>query len=54
MHVKALMLDQPLLRLWMFVGGVVVGDQVQLDPLGSFPVDAFEKLEPLLMPMLVR
>jgi hypothetical protein len=53
MHVKALVPDQPLLHLRMFVGRIIVGDEVQLYPLGSFPVDAFEELEPLLTAMLV-
>ncbi|MBP5101857.1 hypothetical protein CLA18_28440 [Pseudomonas protegens] len=30
-------------------GGVLVGDQVQLEMLGRFSIDLLEKLQPLLM-----
>ncbi len=53
MHVEAFMLFQPRLHFGMLVGGVVVDDQVQLKMLGRFSIDLLEKLQPLLMPMLI-
>ena len=53
MHVKAFVLFQPCLNFGMLVGGVVVNDQVQLKMLGRFSIDLLEKLQPLLMPMLI-
>lgn len=49
---KAWMLCQPSLRRSVFVGRVVVDDQVQLEVLGRFLVDFFEKGQPFLMPVL--
>jgi len=53
MHVEAFMFFQPSLHFGMFVGGVVVDDQVQLKMLRRFSIDLFEKLQPFLMPMLI-
>lgn len=53
MHVEAFMLFQPRLHFWMFVGGVVVDDQVQLKMLGRFSIDLLKKLQPFLMPMVI-
>lgn len=43
---------EPLLDDGMLVSGVVVHDQVQLQAFGCFPVDLFQKGQPLLMPVL--
>ncbi len=51
MHVEAFVFFQP--RLWGFVGGVVVDDQVQLEMLGRFSVDHLKKIQPLLRPALI-
>lgn len=52
MHVEAFVFLKPGLHFWMFVRGIVVDDQMQLKMLGRFSIDLFEKLQPLLMPML--
>lgn len=36
----------------MFVRGVIIHDQVQLQTLGCFPVDLFQEGQPLLMSVL--
>jgi hypothetical protein len=51
-QVKTFVLGQPRLYLGVFVGSVVIDDQVQIEFLGRLVVDAFEKLEPLLMAVL--
>lgn len=45
------MFGQPLLDLGMFVRGVVVDDQVQVDLGQSLTINRVEKLDPLLMSM---
>ncbi len=50
-HVEAGMLGQPRLDGRMLVGGVVVGDQVQVERLGRGPVDGPQEFEPFLMAM---
>ena len=45
------MLGQPLLNLWMFVRGVVIGYQMQRFVLGRLAVDLFERLRPLNVTM---
>lgn len=52
MHVEAFVFLKPGLHFWMLVRGIVVDDQMQLKMLGRFSIDLFEKLQPLLMPML--
>ena len=51
-HVEARMPLEPGLDLGVFVRGVVVRDQVQLEFGGSLLVDQREELDPLLMAML--
>jgi hypothetical protein len=51
MQVKPRMSGQPTLHLWMFVRGVVVDDQVQIEFGRRLGVDFLEKLQPLLMTM---
>lgn len=53
MHVEALVLFQPRLHFWVLVSGVVVDDQMQLKMLGRFSIDLLEKVQPLLMSVLV-
>src|ERR1700730_11828140 len=48
-HIEARTLGEPCLHLWMLVGRVVVGDQVQFQALGRLPVDLFEKTQPFDM-----
>ena len=54
MHVKAGMSRQPFVDLRMFMGGVVIGDDVDVEIKRALPVDQFEKGEPLLMAMARR
>ena len=51
---KTRMPRQPRLDHWMFVGGVIVYNQVDCQPLGRFPVNHFQERQPLLMSMLRR
>src|SRR6266700_8291890 len=51
LEMKTRMPRQPALHFGMFMGGVVIADQVQLPGGGEGLVDAAEKLEPLLVPM---
>ena len=44
MHVETFMFFQPCLHFRMFVGRVVVDDQMQLKRLGCFSIDLLEKL----------
>lgn len=52
MHVEALVPFKPSLHFRVFVGSVIIHDQMQLKMLGRFAIDLFEKLQPLLMPVL--
>lgn len=52
MHVEARVLGQPCLHLGMLMSGVVVGDQMNRQVLGRFPMDFLEEGQPFLMPML--
>ena len=51
LEMKTRMPRQPALHFGMFMGGVVIADQVQLPVGGDGLVDEAEKLEPLLVPM---
>ena len=51
MHVEAGMSFEPALHLGMFVRGVVIHDQMQVEIGRSLGVDLLEKLQPLLMAM---
>ena len=53
MHMEAFVFFQPRFHFRVFVGGVVVDDQMQLKVLGCFSVDLLEEIQPLLMPVLV-
>ena len=46
---KSRMLRQPGLNVGVFVGGIVVADQVQLLVLGGFSLNAAQEGKPLLM-----
>lgn len=48
-QVKSWPASQPSLDLGVFVGGVVVDNQVHVELLGDFPVDVTEESEELLM-----
>ena len=50
-QMKSRMPRQPALHFGMFMGGIVIADQVQLPVGGDSLVDEAEKLEPLLVPM---
>ena len=50
-EMKARMSRQPALHFGMFMGGIVIADQVQLPVGGDGLVDEAKKLEPLLMAM---
>src|SRR5665811_413507 len=50
-HMEARMLRQPCFHRRMFMGGVVVDDQVQVVVQRHLLVDPSQELEPLLMPM---
>ena len=52
MHLEALVLFNPGLHFRVFVRGVVVHDQMQLELLGRFAIDFFEIFQPFLMPVL--
>lgn len=52
MNMKTWMIRQPSLHCGMLVGGVVIGDQMELEVLGRFFIDLLEKGQPLLMPVL--
>ena len=52
MHVEAFVLLKPSLHFRVFVRGVIVHDQMQLKMFGRFAIDFFEKLQPLLVPVL--
>ena len=54
MHVEAGMTGQPRLDLGVLVGGVVVGDQVDIEVRRDLPVDPVEEADELLMPVLVH
>ena len=43
------MSGQPLLHFWMFVGGVIVDDEVQIFLLRGNLIDHAQELQPLLM-----
>ena len=45
------MFVQPLADVLVFVGGVVVADQVDRQIFGNLTIDGLEELQPLLMPM---
>ena len=51
MHVEPGMPPQPLLDLRVFMGGVIVGNDVDFQFSGALPIDQFEKGEPFLMTM---
>jgi len=51
MDMKAWVLGQPSLDLWVLVGCVVIHDQVQFLGLWRLAINHLEKLQPLLMPM---
>ena len=55
-QMKARMPSQPALHFGVFMGGVVIADQVQLPVGGDGLVDQAEELEPFLMamPLLAR
>jgi hypothetical protein len=50
---EALVTVQPADDLVVFVGGIVIADQVDMFFLGNGLLDQAEKLQPLLMPMMV-
>lgn len=50
-HVEARMALEPGLDLRMLVGGVVVGDQMQVAPRRRFAIDLAQEFQPLLVPM---
>lgn len=52
-HMEAGMLRQPGFHLGVLVGRVVVGDQVNREILGRFPVDLPQEGQPFLMPVLL-
>jgi hypothetical protein len=52
MHVDAFVPLKPGLHFRVFMRGVVVHDQMQLELLGRFSIDLLEKLQPFLMPVL--
>lgn len=49
MHMKAGMLGEPRLGRRVFEGGVIVGDQVQIECLGGHSIDGPQEFEPLLV-----
>ena len=51
MHRETRMLTEPSLHFGMFVGGVVVGDQMQSFLLGRLALDLAQELQPLDVPM---
>ena len=51
MDMEALVAVQPADDLLVFVGGIVVADQVDLFLLGDGLIDEAEKFQPLLMPV---
>src|ERR1700694_5215891 len=51
MQVEPRMIVQPLADVLVFVGGVVVQDQVDRQVFGHLAVDGLEELQPLLMPV---
>ncbi|AAZ35100.1 Uncharacterized protein AC496_0434 [Pseudomonas savastanoi pv. glycinea] len=48
------MIRQPSLHCGMLVGGVVIGDQMELEVLGRFFIDLLEKRQSLLMLLLTQ
>ena len=54
MHVKPGVPLQPSPDLWVLMGGVIVGDDVDVEVGWGFPIDGFEEGEPLLMAMTRR
>src|SRR5439155_24962028 len=50
-HIEARTLGEPRLHLRMFVGRVVVGDQVQFEALWRLPINLLEKAQPFDMRM---
>src|SRR5439155_9243006 len=50
-HIEARTLGGPRLHLRMFVGRVVVGDQVQFEALWRLPINLLEKAQPFDMRM---
>lgn len=51
MHMEARMFGQPGFDRWMLMGGIVVGDQVQVEALGRAAVDEPKEFEPFLVTM---
>lgn len=51
MQMEPGMAPDPGLDLRMFVGSIVVHDQVQVRPVRCFAIDLFEELDELLMPV---
>ncbi|EFW80709.1 hypothetical protein ALP26_00340 [Pseudomonas savastanoi pv. glycinea] len=54
MNMKTWMIRQPSLHCGMLVGGVVIGDQMELEVLGRFFIDLLEKRQSLLMLLLTQ
>lgn len=52
MHVEAFVLLKPGLHFRVFVCGVIVDGQMQLNVIGRLAIDFFEKFQPFLMPVL--
>ena len=54
MHVEAGMLGQPSFDRGVFVGGVVVGDQMQVEAFGRAAVDEPQEFHPFLVTMALH
>ena len=54
MHVKAGVAIEPSSDRGMFMGGVIVGDDVDVEIARGLVIDGFEKGQPLLMAMARR
>lgn len=52
MNMETRVLLQPLLDLWVLVGGIIVTDQMKGFVLGRFPVNLTQKRQPFAVPMM--
>ena len=52
MDVETRVFLQPLLDLWVLVGGVIVTDQMKGFVFWRFPIDLTQKRQPFAMPMM--
>ena len=51
MDLESRTLGEPRPHLWMLVGGVIVGDEMDVEPLRRLPIDLLQEAQPFDMRM---